>query len=737
MKAHAHRTRSTKGGEPMARAIQSRDAPVHAHPEPGWERQILESPRLVAQRARIDATFGAAIQREGLQDENELQMKALPGALQRMGMEEEEEPLQGRFGSDPVQARLDDEEEPLQGRFLSDPVQGQFHDEEEEPLQARAVRAGAPPANPSFRAPDRTGLPDALKAGIESLSGHSMDHVRVHYDSPQPAQVQAHAFAQGSHIHLGPGQERHLPHEAWHVVQQAQGRVQPTLQAQGVSINDDRGLEQEADVMGARALQMRSPAGEVGAAPPRNAGPVQRAVHDGVTPGVLQAVWVRSAKGVVSWMEEGAPPGFEATAEEHGPHDEHPKGPVYAARDSAILLAKLSIPQVRPGPSVDVQKRLVAEMDKVESLQGGLVNLGGILLDDIPAKDGDLLANARLVAPPMSGGFVSAGFPRARDLIEAGLDGDVVENTLRTMIDSGEIAYLRSAGLPNAAWKIYVEVHFFRERDMSVTGFHKDTLGETLFVNLNYHMDRTVVAPEFVVNPAPSQTHDDQIAHTLPGRFREDLAFTRRELGAPTGYGTDIAKPYDYVAFVDEAIHHATPFYHHRYVTGADLRSYLEAVHPAEFKEAEKGYQTYKSSRWPAWTYGFDTYLDAEIIPASDAPRWLWLMERVHNPEVRITREDLGGMLTDTEFDEVLEAAGARGGSRTKGAAPGFHAASIPKTGGTVPINPGRPPLKRQLSNPDFRKTLPPAPPETEKRAFFRTWVRAVPEEKAKLLRKG
>lgn len=104
-------------------------------------------------------------------------------------------------------------------------------------------------------ATNRTGLPDALKAGVEELSGVSMDNVRVHYNSPQPAQLQAHAYAQGADIHLGPGQERHLPHEAWHVVQQAQGRVRPTMQLQGkVSVNDDQGLEREADLMGARAL---------------------------------------------------------------------------------------------------------------------------------------------------------------------------------------------------------------------------------------------------------------------------------------------------------------------------------------------------------------------------------------------------------------------------------------------------------------------------------------------------
>jgi hypothetical protein len=55
---------------------------------------------------------------------------------------------------------------------------------------------------------------------------------------------------------VGPGQEEHLAHVAWHVVQQAQGRVQPTHQMKsGVPVNDDRGLEQEADQMGARALE--------------------------------------------------------------------------------------------------------------------------------------------------------------------------------------------------------------------------------------------------------------------------------------------------------------------------------------------------------------------------------------------------------------------------------------------------------------------------------------------------
>jgi hypothetical protein len=100
---------------------------------------------------------------------------------------------------------------------------------------------------------NESGLPDPLKAGIEGLSGLAMDHVRVHYNSSKPAQWHARAYTRGTEIHIGPGQERHLPHEAWHVVQQRQGRVKPTLQLKGVAINNDKGLESEADVMGYRA----------------------------------------------------------------------------------------------------------------------------------------------------------------------------------------------------------------------------------------------------------------------------------------------------------------------------------------------------------------------------------------------------------------------------------------------------------------------------------------------------
>jgi hypothetical protein len=173
-------------------------------------------------QAMVNANSSLPIQKQGVEKE-ELQMKAAP--VQRQGIEEEELQMKAIF----IQKQGIEEEELLQGKFAL-------------PIQKKE---------------NKTGLPDNLKSGIENLSGYSMDDVKVHYNSEKPAQLQAHAYAQGTDIHISSGQEKHLPHEAWHVVQQKQGRVQPTLQMKGnVNVNDDTGLENEADVMGTRAVQM-------------------------------------------------------------------------------------------------------------------------------------------------------------------------------------------------------------------------------------------------------------------------------------------------------------------------------------------------------------------------------------------------------------------------------------------------------------------------------------------------
>jgi len=127
-------------------------------------------------------------------------------------------------------------------------------DEAQQMVEEVAAPAGATErAATGEDAPNLTGMPNQLKSGIEAMSGIDMSAVRVHRNSDKPAQLSALAYAQGNDIHLGPGQERHLGHEAWHVVQQRQGRVKATMQMAGMGVNDDAGMEREADLMGGKA----------------------------------------------------------------------------------------------------------------------------------------------------------------------------------------------------------------------------------------------------------------------------------------------------------------------------------------------------------------------------------------------------------------------------------------------------------------------------------------------------
>lgn len=168
--------------------------------------------------------------------------RGINAALQRMG-DDEEDALQGKFEQPLQRVGEDEEDDTLQGKFDG---AIQREEDEEEGMQMKA-------AEPVQEQKNETGMPDNLKAGVESLSGFAMDDVRVHYNSDKPATVQALAYTQGTDIHVAPGQEQHLPHEAWHVVQQKAGRVEPTTEVGGLPVNDNVALEHEADVMGSRA----------------------------------------------------------------------------------------------------------------------------------------------------------------------------------------------------------------------------------------------------------------------------------------------------------------------------------------------------------------------------------------------------------------------------------------------------------------------------------------------------
>lgn len=204
------------------------------------EKQFKEATTRVPQTAEK----GHALQMEDNRPGAAMQAKIVD-SIQRLG-DDEDELLQGKFA---IQ-RAEDDDELLQGKFTAQ----RAADDEDELLQGKAAPAQRQEDN-------RTGIPDDVRQRMENAFATDFSSVRVHPESSQAPEVGALAYTQGTDIHFAPGQfkpetssgQQLLGHELAHVVQQQEGRVQPTTEIGGMPVNDDVSLEHEADLLGSKA----------------------------------------------------------------------------------------------------------------------------------------------------------------------------------------------------------------------------------------------------------------------------------------------------------------------------------------------------------------------------------------------------------------------------------------------------------------------------------------------------
>ena len=259
-RAAAHSPLTYGVSQPGGAAQRCCDDRLNGNPrvEPQLQLQssLDQSPRVAAQMKLAGILSRKAMtslphRKNALESRGTAQAKCPLAARPKPAIAEEEDLAQAKFETAQRNQGAGDPQ------TISLPLQREEGTDDEDSIQAKldpvqreaSAQSGVSPS----QSVNRTGLPDDLKAGVESLSRHSMDDVRVHYNSPRPAQLKALAYAQGTNIHVAPGQQKHLPHEAWHVAQQKAGRVKPTMQLRGIGVNDDARLEHEADVMGRRA----------------------------------------------------------------------------------------------------------------------------------------------------------------------------------------------------------------------------------------------------------------------------------------------------------------------------------------------------------------------------------------------------------------------------------------------------------------------------------------------------
>lgn len=139
-------------------------------------------------------------------------------------------------------------------------IQKKEDNKDEEKIQAK--QNSGQPAMAKSGPSGSTTLPASMHGPVAQQYGLDASSVNIHPESEQAPAMNALAFTQGNAIHFAPGQyspetksgKELIGHELTHVVQQQQGRVGTSNNKQAKSnlINDDAGLEKEADQQGSQ-----------------------------------------------------------------------------------------------------------------------------------------------------------------------------------------------------------------------------------------------------------------------------------------------------------------------------------------------------------------------------------------------------------------------------------------------------------------------------------------------------
>jgi hypothetical protein len=161
--------------------------------------------------------------------------------------------------ADPAAVMQRKEQAALTEQWMDVALRPDLHDA---PVQRKSMGEERNDGSLSLPASGGQSMPEEVQSKMERAFSTDFSAVHIH-EGPQATAMGALAYTQGTDIHFAPGQynpnsqrgQALLGHELTHVVQQSQGRVQATTQAKGVDMNNEAGLEREAEEMGAKVAR--------------------------------------------------------------------------------------------------------------------------------------------------------------------------------------------------------------------------------------------------------------------------------------------------------------------------------------------------------------------------------------------------------------------------------------------------------------------------------------------------
>lgn len=143
--------------------------------------------------------------------------------------------------------------------------------------------------------------------------------------------------------------------------------------------------------------------------------------------------------------------------------------------------------------------------------------------------------------------------------------GDIKLLVHSTLQAAGQLAYLdKNSEEIGKTHEVIVDVDWYRERTQSDVGFHKDSRGTTLFVNLTYDNALKMQG----ASTKPDLEGQAKLEEGLPDEVQKDLK--ARRLGyAQKGLASGDIKeeevdPYARISFSDPSVWHSTPLLGHR-----------------------------------------------------------------------------------------------------------------------------------------------------------------------------
>lgn len=299
-----------------------------------------------------------------------------------------------------------------------------------------------------------------------------------------------------------------------------------------------------------------------------------------------------------------------------------------------------------------LRDRITTLADQINALTGQQVTVAGTT-DELANDIGKLERQIPLLMKQITS--VRKQSPKVSSLQSKVMD-PLKAHVEKILSDSGQLEMLRQHA--KEGFDYDVSIDYFHLRSLADVGFHKDTLGQTLFIHLAFSNDKPILGTEWIVDMGPGNVGESAALwpyeENLPKWFQSDLLEARnrwKQVASQSGPTSDAYRiwgktldPFSTVSFNDPLITHTTP----------DITSRQDATNKLGkaqlFVEESGGARVQRALPSPSMATRPRSHSDAQAFAGSlpadtkDTPRSFIRLEVRAKPQTQKTPEAQDGV---------------------------------------------------------------------------------------------